>query len=166
METTVSNHICGGCSGTKPCTDFHRDKSKNCGHTTICKPCVSAKQKATRVGDPEAYATKLTEMKAYAKRPDVVAKRIAKDRADKRKAVELYGNVCVCCGITGLEFLTFDHVGGWGAEHRSADSSATSIVKWIRRRGWVIDPRLRLLCWNCNCSRGIFGFCPHNPDMP
>lgn len=166
METTLSTHICSKCNDIKPCTAFHRDNSKNCGHTTICKACVSSRQREARIADPDAYEVRLADMKTYAKRPDVVAKRIEKGRADKRRAVELYGNRCACCGITGLEFLTFDHIGGWGAEHRSADSTAGQIVNWIRRRGWIIDPRLRLLCWNCNCSRGIFGFCPHNPEMP
>lgn len=159
-------HACRACAESKPCTSFHRDKSKACGHATTCKDCVSIRQRATRESSPDRYETKLADMRAYAKRSDVVARRIARDRADKSKAVEMYGNKCACCGITGLEFLTFDHIGGWGAEHRSSDSSAGQIVKWLRRNGWPIDPRLRLLCWNCNCSRGIFGFCPHNPGMP
>lgn len=98
-------------------------------------------------------------MRDYSKRNGHIRKE--KDRELRRRAIEIYGGKCECCGITGYEFLTFDHVGGWGAQHRAETRYAFSIVKWLSREGWPKDGTIRLLCWNCNCARGVYGHCPH-----
>lgn len=76
-----------------------------------------------------------------------------------------YGGKCCCCGETTYEFLTVDHIiKGDKAKHRlkfGAESSIT-FYRWIIREGYPSS--LRILCFNCNCSIGVFGYCPHHPN--
>jgi hypothetical protein len=77
----------------------------------------------------------------------------------KAEAFAAYGNVCACCGEARREFLTIDHVNGRG-EHKGLQTRQVLIR--LRREGW--PPTCRLLCWNCNCARGAFGYCPHERE--
>lgn len=83
----------------------------------------------------------------------------------KHEVFDAYGGKCVCCGETDLHFLTLDHVDGVVPErHRQADGrrlSGTAFLYRIRNEGYPGD--VRILCWNCNCSYGYYGFCPHQP---
>jgi hypothetical protein len=68
---------------------------------------------------------------------------------------------CACCGDTIIEFLTLDHIDGDGAKHRKE----IEVGAGAHTYKWVIDnnfpPIFRVLCYNCNCSRGSHGYCPH-----
>lgn len=69
---------------------------------------------------------------------------------------------CECCGDTKLEFLTFDHVNNDGAEQRRNNkgiSHISNISTWLRKNNYPND--IRVLCYNCNCSIGFYGYCPH-----
>lgn len=76
---------------------------------------------------------------------------------------------CVGCCETHTEFLTIDHIDGGGGEHRRELSGPGSKDKrspgglafyyWLRRNKY--PGGFRVLCWNCNCSRGLYGYCPH-----
>lgn len=88
-------------------------------------------------------------------------KRGAKNR-DKEKVLLVYGGKCNCCGEDTKEFLTIDHINGGGKKHRDSTkvkSKYGSMWTFLRRVGFPKE--YRLLCWNCNCSRGAFGYCPH-----
>jgi hypothetical protein len=79
--------------------------------------------------------------------------------------IDNLGGKCACCGETMREFLTVDHVNGDGSEHRKAlsgnsRSSSIQIYREIRRLGYPRD-RFRVLCFNCNCAIGCWGYCPH-----
>lgn len=63
---------------------------------------------------------------------------------------------CACCGESRVEFLVFDHINGGGNKHRKEVGSA-GIRTWLRRR----PEGVRVLCDNCNASRGRYGYCPH-----
>lgn len=83
-----------------------------------------------------------------------------------RKAVlDAYGHVCVCCPQHANhpdEFLSIDHVGGWGKDHRIASGSrisGASLYRWIIKNDF--PDSIRILCYNCNCSLGHHGYCPH-----
>lgn len=65
---------------------------------------------------------------------------------------------CKCCGETVLNFLTFDHIGGGGGEHKRTEKF-WSIGLWLRLNGY--PEGFRVLCMNCNFSIGKYGFCPH-----
>lgn len=79
----------------------------------------------------------------------------------KDAALQAYGRLCACCGIEGPQFLTIDHVGGWGGQHRR-DESARNIYFWLKKHGYPQNGKFRTLCWNCNCAQGVYGFC-HDP---
>lgn len=83
----------------------------------------------------------------------------------KKDVFDYYGGKCVCCGEDKIEFLTIDHINGGGAEHRKrvTGKRVGGIVfyLWLRKNKYPNDPPLQLLCWNCNCSKGYYGYCPH-----
>lgn len=78
------------------------------------------------------------------------------------EAIAAYGGVCRCCGESAPQFLTIDHIDNDGAAERKGDRTRTGTKFYLdlRRRGWPRD-KYQLLCFNCNCAKGIFGACPH-----
>ena len=79
-------------------------------------------------------------------------------RRIRREIITAYGSICMCCGETTYEFLAIDHIDGNGAAERRKYGSA--IYRSLRRRGFPKEG-YRLLCHNCNMSRGYYGYCPH-----
>jgi hypothetical protein len=78
----------------------------------------------------------------------------------RKQAIDKYGGQCTCCGETQHEFLTFDHKYNDGASHRkTASSFGATFYLWLIKN--KVSKRFQLHCWNCNCAKGIFGFCPH-----
>lgn len=93
-----------------------------------------------------------------------------------------YGWKCSCCGETRQEFLTIDHapplsvptairtaltVNGASVPKSSAahrPRSGRALYLWLRSRGFPKDG-YRLLCMNCNASRGFWGYCPHEREL-
>lgn len=73
-------------------------------------------------------------------------------------------NCCACCGESHIEFLTVDHIKGRGREHRRKTASGISFYKWLRKNNFPDNLDLRILCYNCNCSLGHLGYCPHNKE--
>ena len=67
---------------------------------------------------------------------------------------------CVCCGENIIEFLTIDHINNDGAKSRKEDPSQSKIYSWIKRNNYP-ENMFRVLCFNCNCSHGFHGYCPH-----
>lgn len=90
------------------------------------------------------------------------------NRKLKEETIRQYGGACSCCGETKYEFLTIDHIKGDGAAHRrevfnAERAGGPKIHRWLRANGYPKD-RFRLLCYNCNCARGFFGYCPHEKE--
>src|SRR5205085_660636 len=82
-------------------------------------------------------------------------------RARKLKVEVLskYGDVCECCAESIIEFLTIDHIGGNGGQHRREVGYGTTFYKWLRDNNYPSG--YRILCMNCNFSYGLKGYCPH-----
>lgn len=85
----------------------------------------------------------------------------------RQQVIAHYGGKCACCGEDRLEFLTIDHVGGRGvgAEHRRALAKSginSSFILWLRKHGY--PEGYQVLCYNCNCASGIYGYCPHKDE--
>lgn len=63
---------------------------------------------------------------------------------------------CQCCGESHLEFLEIDHINGGGRQDRKKNDN---IYHRLKRAGF--PPGFRVLCSNCNFSRGRYSRCPH-----
>ena len=86
----------------------------------------------------------------------------------KISALLMYGACCACCGEQTYEFLAFDHIeGGRSGSSRlpgQLDRGPKAKEPFYR---WLLKERregIRVLCHNCNCARGSFGYCPHERE--
>lgn len=82
------------------------------------------------------------------------------------RVIEAYGGKCACCGELAREFLTIDHIGNWGHIDRDNAGVNKKTGTWLYReveRLKFPKDRYALLCYNCNCSIGHYGYCPHRP---
>lgn len=88
-----------------------------------------------------------------------------KNRADRKLKVLVHysGNPprCACCGEQYLEFLTVDHVGGNGNNHRRKNGldGGNAFYLWLIRENY--PQGFQVLCMNCNFAKGKYGYCPH-----
>jgi hypothetical protein len=97
-------------------------------------------------------------------RESILEKKREEGRKRKQIVIDAYGGKCECCGETTFEFLTIDHINNDGAEHRRRiGGKGTKIYKYLIEHDFPKDG-YRLLCFNCNISRGFYGYCPHHPD--
>ena len=114
--------------------------------------------------------------KNYAKHKEKNRPRVNKAALERQRKRKLfvytkYSNgipECTCCGITGLEFLTIDHI----IPKRKMENDPKMIkigFKSTRKAGalnqWLVTNNFpkgfQILCWNCNFAKGILGKCPH-----
>lgn len=77
----------------------------------------------------------------------------------KRAAIDGYGAVCACCGELQYEFLTIDHVNNDGGVERKATKYQIGIYQKIIAQNFPAS--YQILCYNCNCAKGVYGSCPH-----
>lgn len=82
-------------------------------------------------------------------------------RALRLEAIRLLGGECICCGEKRWELLTVDHSKGGGSVERRVLTYIQLYQKYIRE---ATSGRYRVLCYNCNCSRGSVGYCPHERE--
>ena len=83
-------------------------------------------------------------------------------RLKNRKLVlNHYGNKCICCGEKRKEFLAIDHINNNGNILRKI-KKIRDICRWIIKNNFPKD--LQILCHNCNISKGLYGYCPHNKE--
>lgn len=69
---------------------------------------------------------------------------------------------CSCCSENKVEFLTIDHIDRKGIKY-GKNKDLKTIQQFFL---WLIHNNFpegyRVLCYNCNCSLGHYGYCPHN----
>ncbi len=103
--------------------------------------------------------------KLYFNNPENILKRrkIQKgsETRKKEKALNHYGHKCACCGENKTEFLTFDHANNDGYQHRKIIGSSTRIYNWLIKNNFPEEPKIQLLCWNCQEAKADYGYCPH-----
>jgi len=87
------------------------------------------------------------------------------EKRNKIKVFNHYGNHCVCCGESNKEFLTIDHKNNDGAAHKKSmkTKSSYSVINWIIKHNY--PDTFQILCFNCNCAKGIYGICPHQKQI-
>ena len=111
---------------------------------------------------PEKYREKSRnyQRRKWKERPEEAK---AYQRAYRRKIrenlIKEYGGICRCCGETDIRFLTFDHINGGGTKERKLLKRNGSHYYLVLRKTKRED--IQILCYNCNCSKGIYGKCPH-----
>lgn len=81
----------------------------------------------------------------------------------KIEVMKAYGNKCKCCGEEKIEFLTIDHIDDNGATERKNSNQGTGgkFYRWLKKNNFPKD-NYQILCFNCNCAKGFYGYCPHN----
>ena len=135
----MSTKVCTKCGEDKSLDQYYkRAKSRGHGPRSQCIACVSKHEAAYRERNREVIKQRANQ----------------RNRRLKQQVIALYGGICECCGIDELDFLTIDHVNNDGKQERGAYFYG-SLVKQPRRSD------LRVLCWNCNSAKGLFGTCPH-----
>jgi len=85
----------------------------------------------------------------------------------KTQVMSYYGGKCSCCGEDQLEFLTIDHVNKPGNIHRKeigiSGGGGLRFYRWLQKNNYPLG--YRVLCFNCNCAIGHYGYCPHHKDI-
>ena len=77
-------------------------------------------------------------------------------RQERRAVIEAYGGKCEICGESFYPFLTIDHSFKDGAQKRAEfgrRASCTRTTHDLMKRGFPKNEGIRILCFNCNCSR-------------
>jgi hypothetical protein len=82
----------------------------------------------------------------------------------KTEGINAYGGKCTCCGESRFEFLTLEHKGP--VPKKPNGQRVVGFYAWTiaRKLGWPSDTTI--LCYNCNCSKGVYGSCPHTWESP
>jgi hypothetical protein len=81
----------------------------------------------------------------------------------KKIVLKEFGSKCACCGESEVKFLTMDHINGRKDETKAR---TTGHKLWARvyHEGCPKE-KYQILCFNCNCAKGIYGSCPHNHQL-
>lgn len=84
----------------------------------------------------------------------------------KLETLRAYGSICSCCGEHRPEFLTLEHTRRDGGKHRREIGVKAGVwfYAWLKKRGFPQDLGITVHCFNCNCSKGQYGFCPHQKE--
>lgn len=86
-----------------------------------------------------------------------------RNRKAKEEFIAAYGGKCSCCGETRFEFLTAEHIGGRPSNQPIKSFTGQRMYRLLKRLGWPKDDYC-CLCWNCNQSKGSYGYCPHERE--
>lgn len=173
---------CKICGQNKPLNEFHRWNWSKDNYRHQCKECankqrrkVAAEKRAgtfvSRVRKPrlteEDRKHRQEEIREYMKhyREDnydkiAAAKRAGRDRA-KEEGIRHYGGKCSCCGESEIKFLTIEHLNG---RENEKGKRRTGKEAWLRARREGYPDNYTVLCFNCNCAKGVYGKCPHQKE--
>ncbi|MBA7590761.1 hypothetical protein ES708_32898 [subsurface metagenome] len=147
-------YLCIKCKNEKDESEFVERKDSSTGRRRWCKDCNRRYQREwmrrRRAG---------TEPLGFTPEAQKLYSRIWGQNL-RRKAIEHYGGKCACCGETIFEFLAIDHINGGGNRHRK--SIKGNFYLWLKRMNY--PEGFQVLCNNCNISKGLYGYCPHERE--
>lgn len=163
---------CTRCLIEKSLDDFYNHKASSDGKMSWCKTCRRETRGKENARRRELYANDMewrdkkraSDRQAYQRRKtEAQEHQRSKYRSMKETIFERYGGKCECCGETRKEFFAIDHVFGGGTRARREQRHNQSLYLMLSK----CEERLkeyRILCHNCNMSKGFYGYCPHDID--
>lgn len=164
---TTTQKVCSACKIPKDAREFGPRKDSKTGLTSSCRACRNKRNRSGgyKLKRRRYYAQNRSKFQASRKKTRARERAWYRDRRreQRRCIIEKYGNKCQCCGESRHEFLTIDHVNGGGGKERSQSGYYQMFRKLL------VSPVLstyRVLCFNCNCAIGIYGYCPHKVLTP
>lgn len=103
---------------------------------------------------------------AYHKEKDRISRVISEKKTAiklKTECLERYGKMCSCCQETIIQFLTIDHEGGNGNNHRKElfkhNVGGVHMYRWLKKNNF--PKGYTILCMNCNWAQRYSNICPH-----
>jgi hypothetical protein len=132
------------------CRSWTRARRQNKVLSGLCRYC----SKKARLGQNQCELCATKRSKYVSERRQEL----------KHRIIDHYGGKCVCCGESEILFLTVDHIQGGGKQHRKTIANGGLVngegfYRWLRNHNF--PEGFQILCWNCNCAKGIHGECPH-----
>ena len=138
---------CNKCKGTKPPSDFHRNKRTKDGLEYACRSCTSVARKAEYARDPRGAIAKTrrwVELNPERSRQGLHRGRMRRYGLTPESYVELFdaqGGVCAICGAKPrMQRFPVDH------DHSCCSGTKDSCGECIRG----------ILCVPCNVTLGRF----------
>lgn len=190
----IFEKVCTDCLGDpQPLINFYRKASGRGGYESICKVCKGNRTKAWAAEHPKEtldrvnkwVANNRSQANANKKRwrektkhgTSEHTRKLNRERRARQRleAIAAMGGKCECCGLSEpVAFICFDHLGGWGNEHRQT-VKPTQLPLWLKKHNYPkgdgtvceacgeVHRGFRLLCYSCNMSvaKDIDGICAH-----
>ena len=178
----IKTKLCSKCQEDKPLSDFGHRSDKPYLFKSWCNQCCAIRahrfyhdappekkqdKKIIQARYRESHREQIREYekKRRLKNPELEAKRSARCKRELREQmITAYGGKCACCGETNYEFLTLEHINGNGSNDRKVSKGTDAILRRLRNQGWPTE-NYTILCWNCNSSKGVYGYCPHEREV-
>ena len=170
---------CSTCSQVKSLGEFSPKASAKTGRHSQCKKCrreirraraeaINLKRRKAYKNSPRQRAALREACKRYREsNRDYLRQKYKERHIEQRKRIlAKYGGKCACpgCGETRFEFLAIDHKNGNGDADRLRCGGASNLYALLDKS--PVLEGYRLLCHNCNCARGFYGYCPHDKIVP
>ena len=167
----MNTKTCSKCGQTKPLSDFNKTPGHKFGRNSYCKKCSSAYGKTRYQNDKERILAHIKEY--YQKNREKILSRNREHYQKRREFARIYrynikievlahyshgDTKCACCGEKEIAFLTIDHINNDGSKHRKS-LKIHHLYHWLKRNNF--PENFQVLCYNCNCAKGHFGYCPH-----
>lgn len=155
--------ICSMCKQEKPISEFPKRNDTKKSVRGYCREC--SRQYHRKWWKKTAPIRLEYSQKWYANNREKVIKQKVSGNLKYRRLARLdciahYSNgknCCDCCGEKNIEFLAIDHIDGGGGKHRKILKEY--IPLYLKKKGF--PKGFRILCHNCNMSKGFYGYCPH-----
>ncbi len=144
----------------------YQENCKGCGKKVgkkrakgMCQRCYQIQYLATEKSKKAATGYR---RKYYLKHKKEICLKTTKRNVELRmEMIKRLGGKCACCGEKNKEFLTLDHIKGGGRKEYKKATGPIAIYRQVKKEGFPKD-KYRILCWNCNASLGLYGYCPHS----
>lgn len=152
MTIPEGTYRCRYCEESKAAADMKSRKQ--------CQACYQEKKAAWAKANPEKMRESRRKYQELHPRGE---KRVPRsptanrdaNRASRRKVIDYYGAICMCCGETEYKFLAIDHVVPIGSRRPRGNSTVMQVIRED------YPDTFQILCHNCNMAKGFWGECPH-----